>query len=100
MEIVNDQNFEEEVLKSAGLVLVDFWADWCGPCKRQTPILETFATENPDVKVFSIDADENQLTSKQLNVKGLPTMIFFRDGVEVSRKIGLTSLEKLKAEVK
>lgn len=100
MKNVNDKNFDVEVLNSGGLVLVDFSAAWCGPCKRQLPILEQFVNENPQVKVLSVDIDESEFLKDKYSIKSVPTLILFKDGVKVDTKNGLTSLASLNSLAK
>ena len=86
---VNDEEFETNVLKAAGPVLVDFWAEWCGPCKMITPILEEVATEMADeITIFKINIDDNPVTPSDLGVKGIPTLIIFKNGEVASTKVG------------
>jgi thioredoxin len=97
---LNDENFDAKILNSSGLALVDFTAAWCGPCKRQTPILEQFAKENPQVKVFSVDTDESLNLVDRYSIKAAPTLLLFKDGVKVETKAGLTSLATLNSLIK
>lgn len=86
---VNDTNFEVEVLKSAQPVLVDFWAEWCGPCKRIAPTVESIAEKYQGrAKVVKLNVDENGVRPSSLGVRGIPTLILFRDGKEVDRIVG------------
>ncbi|MCD7866705.1 MAG: thioredoxin [Clostridiales bacterium] len=87
-------NFQEEVLSSETPVLVDFWATWCGPCRRQAPIVEELAKEG--YSVGKIDVDQQPALAQQYQVMSIPTLIIFRGGKEVSRQVGLTSREQLK----
>lgn len=91
MEIlkVTEGNFEEEVLKSNKTVLIDFYADWCGPCKMLSPIVEQVAGENPDVKVVKINVDEQQELAINYDVMSIPTLVVIKNGQEVNRSIGL-----------
>ena len=87
---LTDQNFEAEVLKSATPVLVDFFAEWCGPCKIQDPIVEELAKEYAGkAKVFSLDVDQNQQTASQYQVMSIPTLIIFKNGKAAERMMGL-----------
>lgn len=95
MNTVNDIDFEQEVLQSSGIVLVDFGAAWCAPCKRQLPILEQFAQTNPKIKVVSLDIDDSPITARKYGIRSVPTLIFFKEGMPILTKNGLTSLEKL-----
>ena len=87
---LTDQNFEQEVLKSATPVLVDFFAEWCGPCKIQDPIVEELAKEYAGkAKVMSLDVDANQQTASQYQVMSIPTLIIFKNGKAAARMMGL-----------
>ena len=86
---VNDDEFETNVLKAAGPVLVDFWAEWCGPCKMITPILEEVATEmGEEITIFKINIDDNPVTPSDLGVRGIPTLMIFKNGEVASTKVG------------
>jgi len=84
-----DENFENDVLKSSLLTLVDFWAEWCGPCKQISPLLEEIAEEKEKVlNVIKLNIDENPQTPQKYGVRGIPTLILFKDGKLVDSKIG------------
>jgi thioredoxin 1 len=86
---VTDKTFTDEVLLSETPVLVDFWADWCGPCKRVAPILEALAAEHADkLTIVKVDADANPETSRKYRILSLPTMVLFQGGQEVKRILG------------
>lgn len=92
---VDDSNFEAEVLKSDVPVLVDFSATWCGPCKRQLPLLEKFAAENASVKVVKIDIDDAPFVTAKLGIRSVPTLVLFRGGSLMGSKVGLTSFAEI-----
>jgi thioredoxin 1 len=77
---VTDATFDDEVLRRPGLVVVDFWAPWCGPCKAIEPVLEELAAEHADVRFVRVDADANARTAARYDVLSLPTVIVFADG--------------------
>ncbi|HEY8351262.1 MAG TPA: thioredoxin [Sphingomonadales bacterium] len=86
---VTDANFEAEVLKSSGPVLVDFWAEWCGPCRQIGPALEQISDEmSGEIKVVKVNVDENPTAPAQYGVRSIPTMIIFKDGRPLATKIG------------
>lgn len=91
MEIikVNSQNFEEEVIKSEKPVLIDFYADWCGPCKMLSPIIDEIAEENSDIKVVKVNVDDSQDLAMKYQVMSIPTLVVIKNGEEVNRSVGL-----------
>ena len=91
MEIikVNSQNFEEEVIKSEKTVLIDFYADWCGPCKMLSPIIDEIAEENSDIKVVKVNVDDSQDLAMKYQVMSIPTLVVIKNGEEVNRSVGL-----------
>ncbi len=87
--VVTDEMFEQEVLKSSTPTLVDFWAIWCGPCKRVAPVVDELARENEGkLKVMKLDVDENPNTAMTYGVMSIPTLILFKDGQPVERVVG------------
>tara|TARA_B100002003_G_C13783914_1_gene388043 strand:- start:232 stop:558 length:327 start_codon:yes stop_codon:yes gene_type:complete len=86
---IKDENFENEALNSQILTLVDFWAEWCGPCKQIGPILEEIAEEKKDrLRIVKLNIDENQQTPQKYGVRGIPTLMLFQDGRLVDSKVG------------
>lgn len=92
---VNQENFEEEVLKSDKKVLIDFYAIWCGPCKIAAPILEEVAEENDDIKVVEIDVDKSEQLVYKYNVSAMPTLVVIENGKEVNRSVGIMPKDKI-----
>ncbi len=87
---VTDDNFATEVEQGQGLILVDFWAEWCGPCKMIAPTLDQLATEYAgSVTIAKLDVDANQRTSMRFNVRSIPSLLFFKDGKHVDTVVGL-----------
>jgi len=86
---VTDASFDQDVLKSEGLVLVDFWAEWCGPCKQIAPSLEEISNEmGENITIAKINIDENPNTPTKYGVRGIPTMMLFKDGEVAGTKVG------------
>ena len=86
---INDSSFDKEVLKSNNLTLVDFWAEWCGPCKMIGPALEEISEEmKDDVRITKLNIDENPATPQKYGVRGIPTLLLFRNGEVVAEKVG------------
>jgi thioredoxin 1 len=84
------ENFETEVLSFKGAVMLDFWAEWCGPCKGLSPLIDEIANELPsNMKVCKTNVDENQALAQQFRVMSIPTVIFFKDGEVVNRFVGV-----------
>lgn len=93
---ISDDQFEEQVLKSAEPVLVDFWAEWCEPCKMIAPILDELATSYAGkLKVAKINIDHNQKTPRNYNVRGIPTLMIFKNGKVEATQIGAVSKTQL-----
>jgi len=93
---ISDEQFEEQVLKSSEPVLVDFWAEWCGPCKMIAPILDDVATSYAGkLRVAKVNIDHNQKTPRNYNVRGIPTLMIFKDGKVQATQIGAVSKTQL-----
>ena len=88
---VNESNFQEEVLNSKIKVLVDFNAEWCGPCKMLRPILDKYAEEHDNVKIVSINVDDNNELARKYNVFSIPCLVVIKNGKETDRTVGLIS---------
>lgn len=97
---VTDATFESEVLNADQPTLVDFWADWCGPCKMVAPVVEEIAAEYDDqMKVAKMDVDSNQQTPANYGIRGIPTLILFKDGEEAARIVGFRPKEAMMEEI-
>ncbi len=97
LKYVTEKDYAEEVKE--GIVLVDFYADWCGPCKMIAPILETFASKHEDVKVLKVNVDEEQGLAMEHEIMAIPTLLLYKDGKIVSNKQGFANLELLEEMV-
>ncbi len=98
---VSDTSFQSEVVNADQPVLVDFWAEWCGPCKMIAPILENIAEEySSSLKIAKLDVDRNPAVSQQFGVMSIPTLILFKDGQPVERLIGYMPKERLLGRIK
>ncbi len=95
---VTDDSFEQEVLKSTGPVLVDYWAEWCGPCKMIAPVLEEIAKDYAGkIKVAKLNIDENPATPPKYGIRGIPTLMLFKGGHVEATKVGAVSKSQLSA---
>ena len=93
---VDESNFDDEVIKSAQPVLVDFWAEWCGPCKMIAPLLDEIAREKADaVKIAKVNVDDNQSLAFKYNIRAIPSLLFFKNGGVCDQVTGMTSKKDL-----
>jgi len=98
---INEAALEDELLQSEQPVLVDFWAPWCGPCRAMSPAVEAAAERLAGgAKVYKVNVDENPSVSPRFNLRGIPTLIVFKDGKEAKRLVGLSSREQIEALVR
>ncbi|MBI3005365.1 MAG: thioredoxin [Ignavibacteriales bacterium] len=98
--IITDATFKESVLENDKLTIVDFWAEWCGPCRMIAPVLEEIASEYAgDLQVVKLNVDENPETPQTYGIRSIPTLLFFRAGNLVDRSIGFLPKEELKAHI-
>ena len=93
---VTDESFTTNVIDSSGVTVVDFWAEWCGPCKSMTPLLEQLAYDKRDrIKVMKMNVDESLETPSRYGIRGIPTLMVFKDGQVTSTKVGVLSKSQL-----
>ncbi|HFI0577643.1 TPA: thioredoxin [Streptococcus suis] len=97
VQVITDANFEVETQE--GVVLVDFWAPWCGPCRMQAPILEQLAGEvdEDELRIYKMDVDENPNTARQFGIMSIPTLLFKKDGQVVKQVAGVHTKDQIKA---
>ena len=96
---VGDADFEEKVLKSDKPVLVDFWADWCGPCHMVAPVLQEIAGEKDNIQIVKLDVDANPEVSRRYGILSIPSMLLFVDGVEKRRLVGARGKSQILGEL-
>lgn len=100
MKEINKGNFKEEVLNSKTPVVADFWAPWCGPCRMLSPVLEEVARKYENIKFVKINTDENSELAADFSITSIPTLIFFKDGKEIKRSVGVISQKELENKIK
>ena len=98
---ITDEEFEDSILKNSGVCLVDFWAEWCGPCKQISPILEEIALEeNNDITIAKINIDENPRVATDYGIRSIPTMLLFSNGELKDTKVGVLPKQELNDWIK
>ena len=91
------ENFKEEVLEAIGLVVVDFGANWCGPCKSLLPILDEVVSEDPNKKIVKVDIDEQEELAREYKIMSVPTLLVFKNGEIIDKSVGLIQKDEVKA---
>ena len=92
--VITKDNFQSEVLDYSGTVLIDFWADWCGPCRMLSPIVDEVAAENPAIKVGKVNVDAEQELAAQFGIMSIPTLLVFKNGQKSGESVGLIPNEQ------
>ena len=96
----DSKNWDQEVLKGKGLVMVDFWAEWCGPCRMVAPIVDELAQEYSEkLQVFKLNTDENPEVAGRYQIMGIPTLLFFKDGKAVDKIVGAAAKKQFKDKI-
>jgi thioredoxin 1 len=97
---INEAGLDDELVQSTEPILVDFWAPWCGPCRAMSPAVEAVAQKLAgNAKVYKLNVDDNPSVSPRFSIRGIPTLILFKDGKEINRRIGLSSTAEIEALV-
>ena len=100
MESINEANFDEKVIQSSSPAWVDFWAEWCGPCKMLTPVLEELSSENESkINIYKVNVDENQQLAVKYGIRSIPTLLLFKGGEIQEQIVGLKSKSDLQASI-
>jgi thioredoxin 1 len=100
MESINEANFDEKVIQSSSPALVDFWAEWCGPCKMLTPVLEELSSENESkINIYKVNVDENQQLAVKYGIRSIPTLLLFKGGEVQEQIVGLKSKSDLQTSI-
>lgn len=97
---ITSANYDAEVVNSDKKVLVDFWADWCGPCKMMSPVVDAVADEMPDVKVCKVNVDDEPELARQFNIMSIPTLVIMKNGEIADMTVGLTDKSELMNKIK
>lgn len=98
---INDNNFESKVINSENISIVDFWAPWCGPCRKMSAVIDEVATEfQGKINVFKINTDDNLKSAKEYSISGLPSILIFKDGKPIERLVGLMPKDTLANNIK
>ena len=100
VKIITKENFESEVLKSQKTVLIDFWATWCGPCQMLSPVVDSFAEENPEISVCKVNVDEQPELAMAFGIESIPTLVVMKGGKAVNKSLGVIPKEKITELVK
>ncbi len=97
---INEENFKNEVLSSSETVLVDFYAEWCNPCKMLSKVIEEFRAENDNIKIVKVNIDENEKLATDYNIMSIPTLVVIKNGEEINRSVGLINKSQVEQLVK
>ena len=98
--VLTNDNFKAEVLDFSGTVLIDFWAEWCGPCRMLGPVIDEVAAENPQIKVGKVNVDQQQELAAQFGIMSIPTLLVFKNGTKTTESIGLVPKEQVENLIK